>query len=248
MLLYEARQYSAVPKNSGKWFSLFPTSWYTVNTTYMCRITSQRFQLFLQLALFCSAVFTDSEAGTQFDSFWVPHTVGLAFSFNYENICLHVSQPHPPWILSHVSQVFSGVNLVGLLWSYFYCRPMSLSCSAARGVLLMVVLFCRPTVWAEESPLRSKPVQERRRVRGGEPRRICLSLSGRFRGPHLRLPIWLGLPAVLVSGGTNLRCGGAREHLICLVCFISVGRKQEMAHLKWEARSNGSVLRAEASN
>lgn len=88
-------------------------------------------------------------------------------------------------------------------------------------------LFCRPTLWEAESPLWSKSMQKWRSM-CREPRWLSLSLPRRIQGPFVRLQIWLGLHVIRMSGGTNLRCRGACEDLISLICFIS--HKQEMAY------------------
>lgn len=98
-----------------------------------------------------------------------------------------------------------------------------------KSAAVLCYLSYRPTLWEEESTLSSKSMQKWWPM-WGEPQRICLSLPRRIRGPLLRIQSWRRLHDICVSGGTNLHCRRACEELISLICFISVGHKQEMAH------------------
>lgn len=162
----------------------------------------------------------------------------------------------PPWIINHVSHVFSGINL---LWSHFRLSHVSVratwglivssvnvwlaagrlfyfvgvitSCSLTKVVITLYIflhLICRPTLW-EKSHLWSKSMQKRWHL-WRSAQRLCLSLSRRLRGPLLRLESQQRLHVICMSGGKHLQCRGACEDFISLICFISVGHKQEMAH------------------
>lgn len=97
--------------------------------------------------------------------------------------------------------------------------------------VIFCCLFCRPSLWEDESPLWPKSMQRGWCMRR-EPQRICMSLLWKIWGPALQHKGWLWMLVIFMLGQTNLLSRVAREGFILLICFILVGHKHEMAFWK----------------